>query len=62
VAANEIETPEQVAAALRSAMGHVAPERLVACTNCGFAPLPRRVTEEKLKALGAGAALLRKEL
>ena len=62
VATNEIETPEQVAAALRSAMGHVAPERLVACTNCGFAPLPRRVTEEKLKALGAGAALLRKEL
>jgi 5-methyltetrahydropteroyltriglutamate--homocysteine methyltransferase len=40
----------------------VAPERLVACTNCGFAPLPRVVAEGKLKALGAGAALLRKEL
>ena len=62
VATNKIETAEEVAAALRAAMDHVAPERLVACTNCGFAPLPRRVAEDKLKALGAGAALLRKEL
>jgi 5-methyltetrahydropteroyltriglutamate--homocysteine methyltransferase len=62
VATNNIETPEAVAAALRAALDHVAPERLVACTNCGFAPLPRVVAEEKLKALGAGAALLRKEL
>ena len=62
VATNNIETPEAVAAALRAALDHVAPERLVARTNCGFAPLPRVVAEEKLKALGAGAALLRKEL
>jgi len=34
----------------------------VACTNCGMAPLPRRVAEGKLKALGAGAEILRKEL
>ena len=62
VATNNIETPEAVAAALRAALDHVAPERLVACTNCGFAPLPKVVAEEKLKALGGGAALLRKEL
>jgi 5-methyltetrahydropteroyltriglutamate--homocysteine methyltransferase len=62
VATNKIETAEEVAGALRAAMDHVAPERIIACTNCGFAPLPRLVAEDKLKALGAGAALLRKEL
>ncbi len=62
VASEEIETPEQVAATLRAALGHMDAERMVACTNCGMAPLPRRVAEGKLKALGAGAALLRSEL
>jgi 5-methyltetrahydropteroyltriglutamate--homocysteine methyltransferase len=62
VATEEIETPEKVAATLRAAMEFVDPERIVACTNCGMAPLPRHVAEGKLKALGAGAALLRKEL
>ena len=62
VASLEIETPEQVAATLRAAMEFVAPERMIACTNCGLAPLPRHVAEGKLRALGAGAALLRKEL
>jgi 5-methyltetrahydropteroyltriglutamate--homocysteine methyltransferase len=62
VASLDIETPEQVAATLRAAMEFVEPERIVACTNCGMAPLPRNVAEGKLTALGAGAALLRKEL
>lgn len=62
VASLEIETPEQVAGTLRAAMEFVDPERIVACTNCGMAPLPRNVAEGKLTALGAGAALLRKEL
>jgi 5-methyltetrahydropteroyltriglutamate--homocysteine methyltransferase len=62
VATEEIETPEKVAATLRAAMEFVDPERIVACTNCGMAPLPRHVAEGKLNALGAGAALLRKEL
>jgi 5-methyltetrahydropteroyltriglutamate--homocysteine methyltransferase len=62
VASEEIETPEKVAATLRAALDHIDAERMVACTNCGMAPLPRRVAEGKLKALGAGAALLRKEL
>ncbi len=62
VASNVIETPEQVAATLRAAMEFVDPERIIACTNCGLAPLSREVSEGKLKALGAGAALLRKEL
>ena len=62
VASEVIETPEKVAATLRAAMQFVDPERIIACTNCGMAPLPRAVAEGKLKALGAGAALLRKEL
>ncbi|MEK9725067.1 MAG: methionine synthase, partial [Rhodospirillaceae bacterium] len=62
VATEEIETPEKVAATLRAAMEFVDPERIVACTNCGMAPLPRHVAEGKLKALGAGARLLRDEL
>ena len=62
VASLTVETPEKVAATLRAAMEFVDPERIIACTNCGMAPLPRHVAEAKLKALGAGAALLRKEL
>lgn len=62
VASLEVETPEQVAATLRAASEFVDPERMVACTNCGLAPLPTKVAEGKLKALGAGAALLRKDL
>ena len=62
VASLEVETPEQVAATLRAAMEFVDPERMVACTNCGLAPLPMDVSQGKIRALGAGAALLRKEL
>ena len=62
VASLEIESPEKVASTLRAAMEFVDPERMIACTNCGMAPLPRHVAVAKLKALGAGAALLRAEL
>jgi 5-methyltetrahydropteroyltriglutamate--homocysteine methyltransferase len=62
VASDAVETPEQVAATLKAAMKYVAPESLYGCTNCGMAPMARNVAEAKLKALAAGAALLRKEL
>jgi len=62
VATQQIETPEQVAAVIREAMRHLEPERILPCTNCGMAPLPRAVAIGKLKALGAGAALARREL
>ncbi|WP_193368222.1 methionine synthase [Pelagibius marinus] len=62
VASLEVETPEEVAATLRAALDFVDAERMVACTNCGLAPLPVAVAEGKLKALGAGAELLRQEL
>jgi 5-methyltetrahydropteroyltriglutamate--homocysteine methyltransferase len=62
VATERIETPEEVAGTLRKALRHVAPERLYPCTNCGLVPLARPVAIGKLNALGAGAALVRREL
>jgi len=62
VASDRIETPEDVAATIRAAMRHVAPERIYPCTNCGMVPLAREVARGKLRALGAGAALVRSEL
>ena len=60
VATSKIETPEQVAGTLKEALKHADAERIQGCTNCGMAPLPRAVAAGKLRALGAGAALLRK--
>lgn len=62
VASLEVESPEQVVATLKSAMKYVDPERIFPCTNCGMAPLPRRVAAGKLNALGEGARRLRQEL
>lgn len=62
VATDHIETPEEVAATLRQALQYVAPEHLYPCTNCGMVPLSREVALGKLKALGAGAMLVRQEL
>ncbi len=62
VANEEVETPEQVAAILRQALRHVEPSRLFPCTNCGMVPLDRELARAKLHALGAGAALVRREL
>jgi 5-methyltetrahydropteroyltriglutamate--homocysteine methyltransferase len=39
----------------------VPKEKVVACTNCGMAPMRRDIAEAKLKALGAGAALARQQ-
>ena len=57
-----VETAEQVASRIRSALKHVAVERLVVAPDCGMKYLPRAVAFGKLKALAAGAALVRKEI
>jgi 5-methyltetrahydropteroyltriglutamate--homocysteine methyltransferase len=62
VATLAIETPEQVAGVIRQALDHVEARRILPCTNCGMAPLPRAVAMGKLRALCAGAALMRREL
>jgi 5-methyltetrahydropteroyltriglutamate--homocysteine methyltransferase len=62
VATDRVETPEEVAATLRTALKWVSADRLHPCTNCGMVPLARDVARGKLKALGAGAAIVRAEL
>ena len=59
VASEEIETPEQIADTIGKALQYVPKHRLIACTNCGLAPMPREVAMKKLQALGLGAALAR---
>jgi 5-methyltetrahydropteroyltriglutamate--homocysteine methyltransferase len=62
VASDAIETPEDVADTIGRALQFVPRERLIACTNCGLAPMSRAVAEAKLRALAAGAALARQRL
>ncbi|WP_374833762.1 methionine synthase [Paenochrobactrum pullorum] len=62
VASNTIETPEEVANTLRKALQFVDADKLYPCTNCGMAPLSRRVARGKLNALCAGTEIIRKEL
>jgi 5-methyltetrahydropteroyltriglutamate--homocysteine methyltransferase len=61
VATDRIETPEQVAGVIEQVMRHVPKEKIVACTNCGMAPMGRDVAEKKLQSLGKGAALARQK-
>jgi len=62
VATARIESPEDVAGVIRAALEYVAPDHLYPCTNCGMVPLARDVSRGKLRALGAGAAIVRREL
>ena len=57
VASDIIETPEEVADTIGRALQFVPARHLIACTNCGLAPMPRAVAEAKLAALAAGARL-----
>jgi 5-methyltetrahydropteroyltriglutamate--homocysteine methyltransferase len=62
VASDRVETPEDVATTIRAALAFVPAERLYPCTNCGMVPLSRDVARGKLRAVAAGAALVRGEL
>jgi len=59
---HEVETPEEVAARIRRALPHIAPERLVIAPDCGLKYLPRDVAFGKMKAMADGAAIVRGEL
>jgi 5-methyltetrahydropteroyltriglutamate--homocysteine methyltransferase len=59
VASEVVETPEQVADTIALALKYVPKDRLIACTNCGLAPMSREVAVAKLEALAKGAALAR---
>jgi len=62
VTPDKVETPEQVATTIRSALQHVDAERLFPCTNCGMVPIPYDTALGKLKSLAAGAAIVRNKL
>jgi 5-methyltetrahydropteroyltriglutamate--homocysteine methyltransferase len=61
VATDTVESPEQIVQAIADVMKYVPKERIVACTNCGMAPMHRDVANAKLVALGHGVALARKK-
>ena len=60
VASDVVETPEQVADTIGTALQFVPKQHLIACTNCGLAPMDRAVAEAKLRALAEGARLAAK--
>ena len=57
-----IEAPEQIAARIRTALAYVEPQRLYPTTDCGMIMRTRAAARAKMKALAAGAAIVRAEL
>jgi 5-methyltetrahydropteroyltriglutamate--homocysteine methyltransferase len=57
-----VETPQVVAARIRTALDHVPADRLVVAPDCGMKYLPRPIAFGKMKAMVEGAALVRREL
>ena len=56
------ETPELVATRIRRALPYVSPEDIVVAPDCGMKYLPRDVADAKLRAMVAGARIVRDEL
>ncbi len=56
-----VETPETVAARIRRALPYVAAENIILAPDCGMKYLPRETALGKLKAMVAGAAIMRAE-
>jgi 5-methyltetrahydropteroyltriglutamate--homocysteine methyltransferase len=59
---NLVETPEIIAARIRSALLYVSADRIIVAPDCGMKYLPRDVAFAKMQALTEGAALVRREL
>jgi 5-methyltetrahydropteroyltriglutamate--homocysteine methyltransferase len=57
-----VETPAQVAERIRAGLKWVPPARLVPAPDCGMKYLPRETAAGKLRALVAGARLVRAEV
>ena len=62
VATDKVETNEEIVKVIEDVMRYVPKERIVACTNCGMAPLDHAVATAKLAALAAGVARLKADL
>jgi 5-methyltetrahydropteroyltriglutamate--homocysteine methyltransferase len=59
---SEVETPELAAERIGRALAVLPPERLVVAPDCGMKYLPRERAFEKLRAMVAGARLVREDL
>jgi 5-methyltetrahydropteroyltriglutamate--homocysteine methyltransferase len=57
-----VETPEIVAARIRRALPYVSADRIIVAPDCGMKYLPREVANGKMRAMVAGAALVRQEI
>jgi 5-methyltetrahydropteroyltriglutamate--homocysteine methyltransferase len=62
VASDKVETPQEVAATIRTALKYVPAKHLFPCTNCGMAPMDREVAAPSCARSAPGAALARKKL
>jgi len=58
----DVETPEVVAARIRRALPYVAARDIIVAPDCGMKYLPRESAFGKMKAMVAGAAIVRAEL
>jgi 5-methyltetrahydropteroyltriglutamate--homocysteine methyltransferase len=54
-----VETPETVAARIRRALPYVRAEDVIVAPDCGMKYLPRAVAFGKMKAMVAGARIMR---
>ena len=57
-----VETPAQVAERIRAGLKYLKPANLIPAPDCGMKYMKREVAFGKLKALAAGAAMVRKEI
>jgi 5-methyltetrahydropteroyltriglutamate--homocysteine methyltransferase len=57
-----VESPELVAERVRRALKYVPAENIILAPDCGMKYLPREIAVGKLKAMVAGAAIVRTEL
>jgi 5-methyltetrahydropteroyltriglutamate--homocysteine methyltransferase len=57
-----VESAETVAARIRRALDVIEPERIIVAPDCGMKYLPRETAIGKLRAMVAGAEIVRSEL
>ncbi len=57
-----LETPEDVAGRLMRCLAFVPAENLTVTADCGFSALPRNLARDKMRAMAAGARLVRERL
>jgi 5-methyltetrahydropteroyltriglutamate--homocysteine methyltransferase len=62
VGSEDVEAAEVVAERIRAVLPYVSPEHLLPCTDCGMVPRSRAAAMGKMRALAAGAEIVRREL